>query len=155
MGIKHWSHEHDGLQLEIYRYGDGDSWIGFCCGCSRELGGPSYLCREFGCFFRLCESCFQSSYPPQVPHHPLHPPHPLVLTTRYATWSTDNGYICDGCDCFLVGFVYRCEECDFNLDVNCALLMNNNRILESSKPKAARRTKQHYIHPDHLLALFN
>ncbi|KAJ4840333.1 hypothetical protein Tsubulata_050720, partial [Turnera subulata] len=25
----------------------------------------------------------------------------------------------------------------------------------SSKPKAARRTKEHYIHPDHLLALFN
>ncbi|KAJ4824354.1 hypothetical protein Tsubulata_009406 [Turnera subulata] len=150
MGLKHWSHEHAQLQLEIITDTDYNPWTAFCNGCRKILGGPSYLCKELGCFFRLCESCFQSSYPHQVPHHPLHPAHPLVLLSGGC-------YICDGCDCFTIGFVYRCEEegCDFNLDVHCALLMNNQTI-ESSKPKAARRrTKQHYIHPDHHLTLFN
>ncbi|KAJ4825567.1 hypothetical protein Tsubulata_006501, partial [Turnera subulata] len=112
------------------------------------------------CDFRLCESCFESSFPPQVPHHPLHPAHPLVLLSGgYTGGSLRKGYICDGCDCYSVGFAYRCEEegCDFKLDVQCALLMNNQTIESSSKPGAGRRTKEHYMHPDqdHHLTLFN
>ncbi|KAJ4848764.1 hypothetical protein Tsubulata_038709 [Turnera subulata] len=159
MGIKHWSHQHDGLQLEIYTNTLYNPWTSFCYGCSKRLrvGDPYYFCRELDCYFRLCESCFESSYPPQVRHHPLHPPHPLVLVLLSGN-SPDGfmrkDYTCDGCDCLSTGFVYRCEEgCDFKLDVGCAILMNS-QIIEPSKPRAARRTKQHYIHPDHHLTLF-
>ncbi|KAJ4828938.1 hypothetical protein Tsubulata_036266 [Turnera subulata] len=138
---KHWSHEHDKLQLEFHIEAVSFDWTGYCYGCSNQLGGMVYRCGESDCYFRLCQSCFESSYPHQVTHHPLHPAQPLVLQTRYSSLSMRKGYICEGCDCFSVGFVYRCEEegCDFNLDVQCALLMNENNqiILESSQPTVA------------------
>ncbi|KAJ4823734.1 hypothetical protein Tsubulata_042623 [Turnera subulata] len=180
MAIKHWSHEH-GLHLYDksnhhyssspfpvkYYYPSVDAFLkGIhqpynCCGCDEALESrPHYacnVCSEPQCYFALCESCFSessSSYPQQVHDHPdHHHPHPLLLLSSYPGRPFRYGYICDGCNCMSRGFVYRCGDCDFNLDIQCAI---------SSKPEThdqveswiPRTSKQHFIHPDHQLRSF-
>ncbi|MQL79582.1 hypothetical protein Taro_012007, partial [Colocasia esculenta] len=51
---------------------------------------------------------------PEKLKHVLHEAHELVRTRR-------RSYYCDGCKEQRQGFSFYCEECDFDLDPNCAL----------------------------------
>ncbi|KAJ4842316.1 hypothetical protein Tsubulata_047999 [Turnera subulata] len=156
MGIKHWSHQHEDLQFHD-ESADTEHQPEICNGCGKQLEGtPRYVCHKFRCSFGLHETCFRSSYPEQVlPHPDLHA-HPLLLLSGYPARSLYNGYVCNGCNRLSYGFVYRCGECDFNLDVQCALLMQEE-IQSHSREEAAKqptRSLQHFSHPNHHLTFF-
>ncbi|XVE96055.1 hypothetical protein REPUB_Repub02eG0188400 [Reevesia pubescens] len=89
-----------------------------CFACGGGLEGPSYRCR-YSCKFYLHKACAELELAPEI-NHPLHTSHALAFLAKAPY--VDREYECDFCgkDCF--GFVYHCDECDFDLDVNCALL---------------------------------
>ncbi|KAE8663847.1 hypothetical protein F3Y22_tig00112864pilonHSYRG00019 [Hibiscus syriacus] len=86
-----------------------------CTACRLDVSGPGYFCEECltlstGIF--LHENCAKLADEIQ---HSLHPQHRLILS------ATDWGFIlCDNCQDISFGFVYRCRECDFKLDLKCA-----------------------------------
>ncbi|KAF3435062.1 hypothetical protein FNV43_RR22149 [Rhamnella rubrinervis] len=84
----------------------------WCESCEKSFdNAPSYKCYE--CDFDLDIRCASMV---QKINHPFHPPHPLVLFACTDYW-------CESCHKgFDNAFVYKCVECNFNLDVNCALM---------------------------------
>ncbi|XP_041020065.1 uncharacterized protein LOC121261663 isoform X2 [Juglans microcarpa x Juglans regia] len=111
--IKHFSHEHD-LKLTA-KFGINEK----CDACTRYIFTPYYACAQ--CRFFLHKHCAELS---RRMRHPLHR-HPLMLLPR-ATYDSDGSFGCDACrrhPCN--GFTYNCEECLFNLDVQCSLLPYN------------------------------
>ncbi|XP_050274194.1 uncharacterized protein LOC126717062 [Quercus robur] len=98
-----------------------------CRGCCEQVYGPSYSCRESGCYhYTHHKSCAEL---PLGLHHPLHPIHPLILFSpwRWAYVAEDKQfYKCELCkesceECKDV-YSYRCSRCDFNLHITCASL---------------------------------
>ncbi|KAL9246503.1 hypothetical protein vseg_020029 [Gypsophila vaccaria] len=63
--------------------------------------------------------------------------HELVKVRR-------NGYVCDGCDSSRQGWSFWCEECDFDLDPECAL-KNYEEPKENSDKDETHETKEGYI----------
>ncbi|KAG6702130.1 hypothetical protein I3842_07G018900 [Carya illinoinensis] len=106
--IKHFSHEHD-LKL-IDKLGINEK----CDACTRYIFTPYYACAQ--CRFFLHKSCVELK--PRI-RHVLHE-HSLLLLP----WTThDSGcFGCDACGRDCNGFTYNCEECKFNLDVQCISL---------------------------------
>jgi hypothetical protein len=104
--IKHFTHEHD-LQLTTKLENDK-----ICDGCIRSIYPPFYSCAQ--CNFFLHKSCAEL---PRKKRHSLHQ-HSLTLhLNRVNTF-----FQCNACGCFTNGFTYRCDLCDFDLDVPCSLL---------------------------------
>ncbi|CAH1453485.1 unnamed protein product [Lactuca virosa] len=117
---RHWSHEHPLIlhvqpQPKPNSMSDCSDPIQVCQGCVRPLSLPYYTCKH-GCSFTLHKYCIEI---PLKLQHPLHPDHSLALIN---TRGHDNYYRCNGCESFCNTFVYKCETCEFNLDVNCAFL---------------------------------
>nr|XP_023895010.1 uncharacterized protein LOC112006925 [Quercus suber] len=94
-----------------------------CWGCNESVYGPSYSCRESGCYHhthhKLCAEV------PLGLHHPLHPIHPLILFSPL-TWKYYGDdkqiYKCELCKEYKDVYTYRCSRCDFNLHITCASL---------------------------------
>jgi hypothetical protein len=108
--IKHFSHEHD-LKLIDHEKLENDEK---CDGCTWPINPPFYTC--IPCKFFLHKSCVEL---PRKKLHPLHR-HPLFLfpETPYVI----KPFGCNACLCGSNGFVYHCEICNFDLDVQCSLM---------------------------------
>ncbi|XP_024003658.1 uncharacterized protein LOC18010291 [Eutrema salsugineum] len=111
--ILHFLHDHH-LRFEVNILYDENK---LCQACVLPIfEGNYYSCIE--CEFILYETCAMA---PRRIQHALHP-HLLILkiATEY-----ENGYFeCNACDRICGGFVYECyiEDCEFDLDVRCALI---------------------------------
>lgn len=104
--ISHFSHEHE-LTLEE----DDTVQEDWCKACEKRGTSPAYVCKECGYF--LHESCAEL---PKELNHSVHSIHPLQLQiTAY-----DGQVWCDYCGKKVLGFTYHCEQCRFDLDVECA-----------------------------------
>lgn len=104
-----------------------------CKGCEKSFNFPLYACTE--CSFYLHKSCAEL---PEEFRNPFHP-HPLTLV-----FDADISYACQACFKGCNGIHFCCEECDIDLDVDCALL--RPAVEEGSKQL------QHFTHL-HPLAL--
>ena len=106
--IEHFGHQHD-LQL-TYEVLNNQK----CNGCVRAIFPPFYCCA--GCNFFLHKSCVEL---PKIKRHPLHQ-HPLTLipVVPYG----DHWFWCQACYQRSNGFIYRCKDCRFELDVQCSLV---------------------------------
>lgn len=103
--IKHESHEHDLMHTDKLEKGE------ICDGCISSIVPPFYSCAE--CSFFLHKCCVKL---PRKKQHPLHQ-HPLtlLLTDTY-------NFQCSACNCTSNGFIYMCDKCPFQLDVQCSLV---------------------------------
>jgi hypothetical protein len=106
--IKHFSHEHD-LKLIDEQLEKEEK----CDGCMWPIDPPFYACTQ--CRFFLHKYCVEL---PRKKSHPLHR-HPLTLLPEPPYVPSFSCYAC-GRDCN--GFVYRCDRCNFDLDVHCSLI---------------------------------
>ncbi|KAF5441842.1 hypothetical protein F2P56_037217 [Juglans regia] len=88
-----------------------------CSRCQEPVLGPGYKCSE--CDFLLHKSCHELH--PEIRHHCLHPNHTLILR------APSKSNICDACheNCSRRLF-YRCDKCDFDLDINCVSRWRNS-----------------------------
>ncbi|CAI9290988.1 unnamed protein product [Lactuca saligna] len=114
----HWSHPHP-LILHVQPQTNSMSVcsdpIEVCHGCVRPLSLPYYTCKD-GCSFSLHKYCAEL---PLKLQHPLHPDHSLVLINAAGHFINHK---CIGCFSYGNMYLYRCETCEFYLDVNCAFL---------------------------------
>ncbi|GKB24794.1 zinc finger, PHD-type containing protein [Tanacetum coccineum] len=102
-----------------------------CDGCVKPVTTlPFYKCSQ-SCDFVLHEWC--ARLPSEIPNHPSHPKHTLVLLTKYH-WTL---FYCHLCSLPSNGFMYYCPQCDFCIDINCAFI-----------PEKIT----HEAHPNHLLS---
>jgi hypothetical protein len=108
MEIQHFSHEEHPLML-VEELENED----VCSGCDKSVScGPAYKCSH--CDFLLHQSC--ADLPLEIQRHPVHPKHTLVLKFM-PNWLR----ICKVCGKNCVsGFFYRCNSCNFGLDIECA-----------------------------------
>ncbi|KAJ9538775.1 hypothetical protein OSB04_031508 [Centaurea solstitialis] len=121
--ISHWSHDHpmilnveqpQGNNMSNISCGDP---IEVCYGCVRPLSLPYYSCKH-GCSFTLHKYCAEL---PLTLKHQLHPDHSLDLVD---THKHKKSYRCNGCFSGGNTFAYKCETCNFYMDVNCGFLPN-------------------------------
>jgi hypothetical protein len=104
--IKHFSHQHD-LILGNEELVD----VKFCDGCMEFISTPFYSCTQ--CNFFLHSRCARL---PRKKQHILHQ-HQLTLVSQVPY---NNGlFICDACSKYRHGFAYRCDMCNFDLDLQC------------------------------------
>ncbi|XP_062079426.1 uncharacterized protein LOC133783824 [Humulus lupulus] len=97
---------------------------------------PYYVCDS--CEYYVHKSC--EELPKQINKYPLHPRHPLSLTTRYAS--------CNCCgQASEKRLVFSCDGCDFDLDVECFKMSNSITACPEGQ-----HCIQHSSHP-HLLLL--
>nr|XP_023903234.1 uncharacterized protein LOC112015105 [Quercus suber] len=106
--IEHFSHEHS-LKL-IDEVINNEK----CNGCVRAIHPPFYSCAK--CSFFLHKSCAEL---PQKIRHPLHQ-HPLTLLPQAR--NSRKWFWCDACWQCCNGFIYTCDVCWFELDVQCSLV---------------------------------
>lgn len=116
--IEHFSHRHPLIRLEV-----DEEW---CRICRNNILGPSYGCLP--CKFYIHNSC--SELPQQV-LHPFHAHHSLKLQNTF------RGLLyCDACDSMIMSAKhYRCDECDFDLHLDCI----------SVKPKIRYQGHEHLL----------
>lgn len=113
--IKHFSHKHLLFLLENKRNGKL-----ICVACEKNIQAnhPAYGCHH--CEFYLQKSCVEL---PREIQHPLHR-HPLSLPNPYSK----EYHECDACHKHYYGFSYSCQDCDFNLDLDCSLLLPSIKL---------------------------
>lgn len=126
--IEHFSHSH---WLTRGMIKDNDEVK--CFACTKPCLNQYYSCD--GCQFFLDEEC--AKLQKEIPGHPLHPAHPLILgPTAYYM-----GIVyCDACDKRCRGFTFRCAGCDFDLDIDCA-----------TKPISTGASFRHFSHEHDLV----
>ncbi|KAH9718103.1 phorbol-ester/DAG-type domain-containing protein [Citrus sinensis] len=113
--IKHFSHKHLLFLLENKR---NDKLICVACEKNIQANHPAYGCHH--CEFYLHKSCVEL---PREIQHPLHR-HPLSLPNPYS----EEYHECDACHKHYYGFSYSCQDCDFNLDLDCSLLLPSIKL---------------------------
>ncbi|XP_059439995.1 uncharacterized protein LOC132172501 [Corylus avellana] len=106
--IKHFSHEHD-LKLIDEQLEKEEK----CDGCLWPVDPPFYTCTQWRFF--LHKYCVEL---PRKKSHPLHR-HPLTLLPEPPYVPS---FCCNACGRDCNGFVYRCDRCNFDLDVHCSLI---------------------------------
>ncbi|KAK9275836.1 hypothetical protein L1049_023108 [Liquidambar formosana] len=87
-----------------------------CNVCDKPCNAFVYRCVM--CNFNVHKLC--AELPNQI-QHPSHPLHPLTLFPKPPLPMKVRP--CDACGNFLSCFTFRCMECDFNLDIECASLV--------------------------------
>ncbi|KAL3737934.1 hypothetical protein ACJRO7_019456 [Eucalyptus globulus] len=136
--IPHFSHRHLLTICEISEHKEVN-----CAACEKHCSNESYCCKE--CKFFLHKSCAELS---RELKHDLHP-HSLTLcdTVNYSSWhtTTNSSIYCDGCMKRFRGFTFRCEECNFDLDIECAQ--------KSTYGSNVKKQIQHFIHGDPLILM--
>ncbi|PPR80227.1 hypothetical protein GOBAR_AA40485 [Gossypium barbadense] len=116
MEIQHFSHHHP---LVFIQYHSVASKAALCLGCEKPVEGWSYGCNQ--CEFYLHNECAELELAPQI-QHPFHPKHPLTLLPKSPYGDTN---WCDLCGKRFQGFAYNCNDCGFDLHINCALLQSS------------------------------
>jgi hypothetical protein len=115
MELQHFSHRHTLIFNEYRPRSDGGYTI-HCFLCEKQVSGPNYSCKKCS-WFILHKSCAEL---PNELRHPLHPKHPLLLIDGQFEDAKDK---CEGCNRSpRRGFIYKCVDCNFNLDRTCASL---------------------------------
>ena len=122
----HFMHRHPLFLLENKR-----SYDIICIACEKNIQVDlAYGCYQ--CKFYLHKSCAEQ---PRKKKHPFHR-HPLTLVDN----SSGNYHHCNACYKRYKGFSYCCKDCNFNLDLDCSVLIPSIKLGSS-------------IH-DHTVALF-
>ncbi|KAK3428966.1 hypothetical protein EUGRSUZ_E00386 [Eucalyptus grandis] len=159
----HFGHRHP-LTLRL-RDDEDDSFK--CRACDESIErclGPVYGCEQ--CKYFLHESCAEL---PLEREHFYHEEHPLKLqVAKY--------HNCALCGNRIEGYTYRCEQCDFDLDVLCSEKSEEDRVFCSGCKKQCSgltyacdtckfyldeacselpREYEHFFHPLHKLTLQN
>ncbi|OWM67312.1 hypothetical protein CDL15_Pgr000764 [Punica granatum] len=154
--IRHFAHDHPLTSFPLNKPIKVE-----CRACEQQISGPlMYGCPV--CCFYLHESC--TLLPGEIAKHPFHPQHSLTLFT-------ERDFRCNACNnnttraayggikSFIARmfrgkrynrFLYKCNECRFRLDVQCATLVlpsDINQQLDCG-------TIQHFSH-QHQLASFD
>jgi hypothetical protein len=114
--IKHFSHEHD-LKLIDEQFDNDEK----CDGCMWPIYPPFYICTS--CTFFLHKSCVELL---RKMSHLLHQ-HPLILLPSILLpWPlyVNKCFSCNACKRACNGFVYHCDKCYFDLDVQCSLIFD-------------------------------
>ncbi|KAJ8754499.1 hypothetical protein K2173_005660 [Erythroxylum novogranatense] len=109
MEIQHFSHVHP-LILTDKKKKHGAK----CAACELPVRGPAYECAS--CVFCVHKSCSEVS---QEIRHPLHWQHSLNLLSK-APYRSGN-FTCFVCHQSCSGFIFHCQECKFDMDIECAL----------------------------------
>jgi hypothetical protein len=124
--IEHFTHEHDLKLIDEVLNNEK------CNGCARAILPPFYSCSK--CSFFLHKSCVELSR--KIERHPLHR-HAVILLANQPSKT----FWCDACGQICNGFTYRCEKCDFDLDVQCSLNLDiviheghEHRLILSNTP---------------------
>ncbi|XP_031397467.1 uncharacterized protein LOC116208261 [Punica granatum] len=132
--IEHFAHDH---RLASFRV-DAPNYIE-CKACGQRISGRVYGCRA--CIFVLHESCALASR--EIINHPFHPQHPLTLLV-----DSETSFRCKVCERYCCS-AYNCTECDFNLDMECAVSIvhppRDDQIF-----KEDRQEINHFSHPHQL-----
>ncbi|XP_057470628.1 uncharacterized protein LOC130759516 [Actinidia eriantha] len=103
---------------------------GDCVVCKQQITGPHYSCPSCPKFFIHHYPCFEVF--DQIQHHPFHPQHTLTLSHSRPDPDPDSEDLYWGCGVCSNdfdadgGYVYRCDECPFYMDVKCASLSLTN-----------------------------
>lgn len=140
MKIKYFDHDHLLLLIsDVKRYiSDVKRYDRIRCrACTKMCDGEAYICSRKYCSYALHESCEKLPRQVQSPFHP----HPLTLGPNLKTYS--NCYVCKmSCG----GFLFRCdkEECDIELDLECAFIRRVNKEVEEGEEG---HTHSHFNHP--------
>ncbi|KAG6640818.1 uncharacterized protein LOC122277554 isoform X1 [Carya illinoinensis] len=82
-----------------------------CEGCMQLISAPFYSCQQ--CKFFIHKRCTE------LPTKKRHLLHRHVLTLHSQAPSIDGVFYCNACKHYRHGFTYRCDECQYNLDVQC------------------------------------
>ncbi|KAD2806134.1 hypothetical protein E3N88_39511 [Mikania micrantha] len=107
-----------------------------CDGCLRPITtNPIYMCANEDCNFVLHEWC--TRLPVELKSHYSHPQHTRLVLRSKSLDKFFEVFYCDICSLPCNGFVYHCEECAYNIDVNCAFI-----------PEEIT----HASHPNHLIS---
>ena len=107
--ISHFSHPNHTLKLEY-------SKIPFKCDGCKEVGiGSHYTCAI--CDFDLHMHC--ANYSPTI----FHPYYPKWTFQFLPSLPGNTPHYCNGCEKEVIGFVYHCYKCGYNLHSCCAKLL--------------------------------
>lgn len=128
--IAHFSHQHLLTIHEIWEHTEVK-----CAACEKHFSNQSYCYKE--CKFFLHKSCAKLS---RELKHDLHP-HNLTLCDM----ANLGCCYCHACLKRFRGFTYRCQLCNFDLDIECA-----QKSTEGSKVK---KQIQHFSHGDPLILM--
>ncbi|KAJ9173356.1 hypothetical protein P3X46_016501 [Hevea brasiliensis] len=119
--IKHISHVHP-----LTLYPENNVHHEVCCkGCEKNCSILAYGCSN--CNFYLHKSC--AELPLEIMNS-YHPAHPLILLNVGS--QNLKKVKCNFCLKECGGFVFRCGECNFNLDVDCAFLKPTVEFMKHS-----------------------
>ncbi|XP_027349396.1 uncharacterized protein LOC113860999 [Abrus precatorius] len=147
VGFSVFSHEHLLKFIEdksTQQYADE-----LCDGCVQPITPTFFSCEEEKCGFKLHQSCADL---PRTRQHPFHV-HSLTLLSKAPY---DGIFRCDACRSLNNGFVYRCGECQFDLDVCCGFLeervehQSHKHPLFLKKTSIARQCKGCHIWSSHV-----
>uniref|UniRef100_A0A2N9EZ45 Zinc finger PHD-type domain-containing protein n=1 Tax=Fagus sylvatica TaxID=28930 RepID=A0A2N9EZ45_FAGSY len=142
MEIKHFDHDHL-LSLSNIKRDDQIQ----CNACFKDCVGETYICSRKSCDYSLHESCAKLPRKVQSPlaksqiQHFFHP-HPLTLQSGHTT--------CKACYKHFAWY-YSCEQCYFDMDIDCTLLPNTINI----KSDTSHEFEQihHFLHGHPLMSL--
>ncbi|XAR70493.1 hypothetical protein NMG60_11027360 [Bertholletia excelsa] len=113
MEIQHFSHDHPLALQETESLPPA-----YCSGCELPISAPFYGCAK--CYFFLHKAC--TELPTELNQlHIFHPVHLLTLLPQ----PPDNltSFKCYVCGKTRRGFTYHCSPCQFDLCINCILLI--------------------------------
>ncbi|KAK7846871.1 hypothetical protein CFP56_007360 [Quercus suber] len=128
--IKYFDHPHHWLSLAEVDNSEMD-----CPVCGKKLGLSFNYIFTYLCPYGVHVSCAKL---PRVVKSPFHPEHPITLTRpRYG-----RQFVCMGCNLQFNGFSYCCNDCNFQLDLECVWLV---------KDKMQTLTHSHHEHQLELL----
>ena len=100
----------------------------------------TYICSE-GCSYAQHQSCEMLSASPEL-QSLFHPPHTLTIHRQLRD---DINLMCDACReeyCDFTRLIFRCDECNFQLDMDCAL-MSQVKLNEGEEEEEV------HTHPNH------
>ncbi|OWM67320.1 hypothetical protein CDL15_Pgr000772 [Punica granatum] len=139
--IQHFAHEHPLASFHV----NASNRIN-CKACGEQISGRVYGCRA--CIYVLHESCALA--PREISNHPFHPQHPLTLLADFKPEWPD--LTCEVCKRYshCPMFAYNCNECDFHLDVNCAVSVMHLPPRDDQSSMDGKREIHHFSHPHQL-----
>ncbi|TYH59731.1 hypothetical protein ES332_D08G241900v1 [Gossypium tomentosum] len=116
MEIQHFGYHHPLVFIQARTVA---SKTALCLVCEKPVVGCSYGCNQ--CQFYLHKGCAKLELAPKI-QHSFHPKHPLTLLSKSPYFGFG---ICNFYRKKFGGFIYNCNDCSFDLHINCALLQSS------------------------------